>query len=627
MIHDVHVNCWPTSIIPYDHDFQIYIALKEEVFYDYRDRPNYKKLFDEARQSHEDLPVEKLLRGLGMKDEPLILELCLRRFSGWQYDRPFDFSDSMEVLRELSGHAQFGYFRCLHQSPYSNPFTGVLKPSMSMSVLFTDGMLRFAAACAMINFIPPIVLRIASWAMSCNTLYGIDVWRKPLGAPYECKEGLSIISDDGDPEWVDVETIEPPSYEDDNLPDMNVWEINENPEIFVDIPEKSWYRKGDVYRIRTKCLSPALLRSYKDLWEVNAVSFYEALMLAQKQIEIYVTLQQEICYDYRDQPSYQTLYDNAIDSFKTMTPHKLKRGLDLRLAPLMFELSLRGLAESLPKGMGCPVEPMDLIQYLAEVGGMPHHDKHVYYADPILRLRAVAALGWIFFRQFFWSPYLDCFETAHAASIIKQCAFQGQVLAISGFVPPIVLRIAGWLSTVQARYAKLDARTMLEDFEKMDTFWMVYEGYLERQKMEEEKRLAKVAKAPNRYRCAAEGCGIQAVNKSALRKCGGDCSLDKKPHYCSVDCQAQHWFVHRFVCKGSECPNIVEDDGDPAWEDVETYRPASGIKAMLDGKALWADHDREGPEIFIDIPNTSRYRNESLMANTTPSGSARATEW
>ncbi len=61
----------------------------------------------------------------------------------------------------------------------------------------------------------------------------------------------------------------------------------------------------------------------------------------EKQIEIYVILQQEICYDYRDQPSYQTIYDDAKEVFKTLTPQKLKRGVDLRLAPLMFELCLR----------------------------------------------------------------------------------------------------------------------------------------------------------------------------------------------------------------------------------------------------------------------------------------------
>lgn len=76
----------------------------------------------------------------------------------------------------------------------------------------------------------------------------------------------------------------------------------------------------------------------------------------------------------------------------------------------------------------------------------------------------------------------------------------------------------------------------------------------------------------------------------------------------------QHWFVHRSVCKGGEYADITEDDGDPAWEDVELYRPTQGTKIVLDPRAVWAD--RKGPEIFIDIPSCSRYRNEVFRIKT-----------
>ncbi|KAI1789029.1 hypothetical protein LXA43DRAFT_601353 [Ganoderma leucocontextum] len=369
MIHDVYVNCLPTFLIPYDHEFEVYTTLKEELFHDYRHRPDYKNLFTEGLRSLTDMPVEKLLHGLEMKDDPLILELCIRRFSGCQYDEGFDFSDTMDLLQRMTGHPRlncvhgpssllraraaatvaWGCFRCLYWSPYSNPFADISGPSMPASATFVDGMLRFAAVCAAADFIPPIVLRIASWAMSCNALYGINVWRTPLGAPYaplrgtyehhnalrnndeakrlakvarapnryrcaadgcpiqcmtrggllrcgghclpskkpyycsmecqkrhwyvhryECKQGISIVDDDGDPNWVDVETYKPAPYQDNDLSDSQVWENDENPEIFVDIPETSWYQKGDFYRIRTKSLSPALLRSYKHLWQLPA---------------------------------------------------------------------------------------------------------------------------------------------------------------------------------------------------------------------------------------------------------------------------------------------------------------------------------------------------------------------
>ncbi|KAI1789028.1 hypothetical protein LXA43DRAFT_601416 [Ganoderma leucocontextum] len=60
----------------------------------------------------------------------------------------------------------------------------------------------------------------------------------------------------------------------------------------------------------------------------------------------------------------------------------------------------------------------------------------------------------------------------------------------------------------------------------------------------------------------------------------------------------QHWFIHRSVWKGGPYTDIVDDDG-------EVYR-LGGSRLALDTRAPWAD--REGPEIFIDIPNVSRYR-------------------
>ena len=56
---------------------------------------------------------------------------------------------------------------------------------------------------------------------------------------------------------------------------------------------------------------------------------------------------------------------------------------------------------------------------------------------------------------------------------------------------------------------------------------------------EERRRRAKVAKGANAYVCAAEGCKVEGLHKSALRACGGSCPPDLKPHYCSKECQKQ----------------------------------------------------------------------------------------
>ncbi|KAF8898244.1 hypothetical protein CPB84DRAFT_1780696 [Gymnopilus junonius] len=73
-----------------------------------------------------------------------------------------------------------------------------------------------------------------------------------------------------------------------------------------------------------------------------------------------------------------------------------------------------------------------------------------------------------------------------------------------------------------------------------------------KQKMEQ-KRL----KNPNRYRCAAIGCGIEADSGSMLSKCAGECDQGKKPSYCSKECQKADWKNHKPFCKpGMPCSII-----------------------------------------------------------------------
>ena len=50
-----------------------------------------------------------------------------------------------------------------------------------------------------------------------------------------------------------------------------MWATREGPEIFIDIPNASRYRE-EVIRVRTKTMSPAFLKFYRDLWEVQSMS-------------------------------------------------------------------------------------------------------------------------------------------------------------------------------------------------------------------------------------------------------------------------------------------------------------------------------------------------------------------
>lgn len=47
----------------------------------------------------------------------------------------------------------------------------------------------------------------------------------------------------------------------------------------------------------------------------------------------------------------------------------------------------------------------------------------------------------------------------------------------------------------------------------------------------------KEMRAPNKYQCARVGCVIHALSQKSLFRCGGPCSPEEKPHYCSKECQ------------------------------------------------------------------------------------------
>ncbi len=86
-----------------------------------------------------------------------------------------------------------------------------------------------------------------------------------------CREDPQpIVQDDGAPDWVDVATYEPRRGGDDLDDDVSaIWAEVQGSDIFIDIPNISKYRPHEVYRIRTRTLSPALLRSYARLWALS----------------------------------------------------------------------------------------------------------------------------------------------------------------------------------------------------------------------------------------------------------------------------------------------------------------------------------------------------------------------
>ncbi|KAI0794730.1 hypothetical protein C8Q74DRAFT_591944 [Fomes fomentarius] len=186
---------------------------------------------------------------------------------------------------------------------------------------------------------------------------------------------------------------------------------------------------------------------------------------------------------------------------------------------------------------------------------------------------------------------------------MTNAAYYANILCWEGPIPPIVIRITTWLMTLNKRFG-VDVRTM-DGFDKLNALWRTYDDFMIWQSDKEKERLKKISKAPNQYRCAADGCGIQAINKRALRRCGGRCPDETKPHYCSLECQERHWFVHRHACtRGLSSLPIMDDDSDPAWIDVKKYE-TKYPNANLPDWLVWSEWN--GAEIFIDFPHPGRY--------------------
>ncbi|KIY53926.1 hypothetical protein FISHEDRAFT_68492 [Fistulina hepatica ATCC 64428] len=94
------------------------------------------------------------------------------------------------------------------------------------------------------------------------------------------------------------------------------------------------------------------------------------------------------------------------------------------------------------------------------------------------------------------------------------------------------------------------SKALAEVFPGPGTFFPTMKAELdcsEEATMETTAKLAeKSEKHPNRYRCANESCPIMAnpwPHTSSLK-----CDVDKKPHYCSKDCQKADWKRHKAFC-------------------------------------------------------------------------------
>ncbi|KAI0351318.1 hypothetical protein OH77DRAFT_1439304 [Trametes cingulata] len=146
-----------------------------------------------------------------------------------------------------------------------------------------------------------------------------------------------------------------------------------------------------------------------------------------------------------------------------------------------------------------------------------------------------------------------------------------------GLVSPIVLRVGLMMRDLGAQLG-VDVSQM-ERSRRFRPLWRAVTRRLEELYTEERKKQAKVERKPNEYVCAAEGCGIGANGRAALRACSGKCPPDLKPHYCSKECQKKDWPRHKPICKAGasgKLPSMLDSDKASALKLFELGEPEEG---------------------------------------------------
>ena len=173
-------------------------------------------------------------------------------------------------------------------------------------------------------------------------------------------------------------------------------------------------------------------------------------------------------------------------------------------------------------------------------------------SSPAIRLRAFAACAWLAFSMNLqatqWPARYDL-EEHNLFAYARGATLAANVCAREGFHPPVIMRVAQWVHALAKRYGEANPRVILLRF-ACDDLWRAYDEYRDFCIELDARRQAKFVAQPNVYRCAAPGCNIYAVHKSAFRTCGGPCLPENKPRYCSELCQTEvralHFIMHAY---------------------------------------------------------------------------------
>lgn len=78
LVHEISIN-FPEELYPGGFEsFEYYVLLHEELFYDYRQPPDFRELYTSLQQRIKDFPAHRIKRGVQQQDAGMMLEHCIR---------------------------------------------------------------------------------------------------------------------------------------------------------------------------------------------------------------------------------------------------------------------------------------------------------------------------------------------------------------------------------------------------------------------------------------------------------------------------------------------------------------------------------------------------------------------
>ncbi|KAI0316426.1 hypothetical protein OF83DRAFT_1126870, partial [Amylostereum chailletii] len=170
--------------------------------------------------------------------------------------------------------------------------------------------------------------------------------------------------------------------------------------------------------------------------------------------------------------------------------------------------------------------------------------------------------------------YIDLYagEDKDGFDLVESAKLSDMSLQLTKQATPLALHVAQILHRTLreidgAPLPEKDKKWMKDRSAPLTELWKAFERRNRAVEARERKMEEKTRKAPNAYECARDGCGMRATSQAALRRCGGKCPPEIKPHYCSPACQKLDWPKHKRDCKtrpGNAPTSLVQTRANPS---------------------------------------------------------------